>query len=573
MGDNSKKRRGKKRGTRRREWCRVSSIVGVVGAGTMGAGIAQVAAVAGHRVLLIDAVPGAARRGVAGIRERVTAQVARGRLDVNPDALDLEAIDEADGLIALAECGIVIEAIVEDLAAKRALFAELEGIVGPDCILASNTSSLAPTALAAGLEHPGRVVGLHFFNPVPAMKLVEVISGLATVPAIADAAADLATRWGKTVVRSTATPGFIVNRIARPYYAEAWRVWEEHACAPDVIDAVLTGAGGFRMGPFALMDLIGHDVNEAVTRSVWAAFGYDPRFAPALTQRALVEAGWLGRKSGHGVYAYADGTVSAAEPGTPGTPAPGEPPGATPGPAAVTEHTADGRPSPLRPLLDRAQVEVTVDVDVANEVESPAAAGTDRPVGSGTGRSGTARSGTGLPHGAVGLPSGGLLVPCDGATATSLAAVLGRPVIVADRMLDPARATAIAIAASAGCPPAVLAEAAGLLAAAGLAVRVIEDTPGLIVTRTVAMLVNLALDAVAGHVASEADIDTAMRLGVNYPLGPLAWGRQWGMGAVLRVLDRLEDWYRDGHYRASPLLRRMALAEQITAGGTAHELD
>ena len=266
--------------------------IGVVGAGTMGAGIAQVAAVAGRTVLIADAVPGAAARAVDGIRERVKAQVARGRLTVDPDALDVTAVDTADGL---ADCAVVIEAVIEDLAVKRALFAELEAVVADDTILASNTSSISPTALAAGLAHPERLVGLHFFNPVPAMKLVEVISGLATAPAVAAAAADLATAWGKTVVRSTATPGFIVNRIARPFYAEAWRLYEEHASVPQNIDAVLTGGGGFRMGPFALMDLIGHDVNEAVTRSVWAAFGYDPRFAPALAQRALVEAGWIGR--------------------------------------------------------------------------------------------------------------------------------------------------------------------------------------------------------------------------------------------------------------------------------------
>ncbi|MGH3281809.1 MAG: 3-hydroxyacyl-CoA dehydrogenase NAD-binding domain-containing protein, partial [Trebonia sp.] len=266
----------------------MTSVIGVVGAGTMGAGIAQVAAVAGHRVLIADAVPGAAARAIDDIRDKVRAQVARGRLTIDPEELSLTAVGAVAGL---AGCGVVIEAIVEDLAAKRALFAELESVVADDAVLTSNTSSLSPTALAAGLARPGRLVGLHFFNPVPAMRLVEVISGLATAPEVADAAADLAAAWGKTVVRSTATPGFIVNRIARPYYAEAWRVYEEHATVPQNIDAILTGAGGFRMGPFALMDLIGHDVNEAVTRSVWAAFGYDSRFAPALAQRVLVEAG------------------------------------------------------------------------------------------------------------------------------------------------------------------------------------------------------------------------------------------------------------------------------------------
>jgi 3-hydroxybutyryl-CoA dehydrogenase len=501
----------------------VRALVGVVGAGTMGAGIAQVAAVSGHPVLIVDAAPGAAERAVIGVRERVKAQVAKGRLNVDPDALDLAAVDSSAGLAALADRGIVIEAIVEDLAVKRAFFAELEDVVGPDCILASNTSSLSPTALAAGLARPERLVGLHFFNPVPAMKLVEVISGLATAPEVADAAADLATGWGKTVVRSTATPGFIVNRIARPFYAEAWRLHEEHASVPRVIDSVLTGAGGFRMGPFALMDLIGHDVNEAVTRSVWAAFGYDPRFAPSLAQRALVDAGWLGRKSGRGVYGYGQPAADAAAvPATASAP-----------PAVVVEHGSG--PSPLRPLLDRTGAAV-VPGDRDN---------TD----------------AGLPGGVIELPSGALLVQCDGTTATSLSAVFERPVIVVDRVLDPARATAIAVAPSDGCPPAALAETVGLLSAANLDVYVIDDTPGLIVTRTVAMLANLAADAVACRVASEADIDIAMRLGVNYPVGPLAWARQWGMGTVLRILDSLENWYRDGHYRASPLLRRAALAD------------
>jgi 3-hydroxybutyryl-CoA dehydrogenase len=487
----------------------MSETVGVVGAGTMGAGIAQVAVVAGHPVRIADAVPGAAARAVDAIRTRVRAQVAKGRYTVDPDNLDLTPVETVSGL---AGCDVVVEAIVEDLAVKRALFAELEAVLAPGAMLASNTSSLSPTALAAGLEHPGRLVGLHFFNPVPAMRLVEVISGLATDPAVADAAAGLATTWGKTVVRSAATPGFIVNRVARPFYAEAWRLREEHAAPAEVIDAVLTGAGGFRMGPFALMDLIGHDVNEAVTRSVWASFGYDPRFAPALGQRALVEAGWLGRKAGRGVYP-ADGApapVPAAAAADSGA--------ADAAPESVTEHGS----SPLRALLARA------------------------------------------PGDLLKLPSGALMTVSEGLTATSLAATSPGPVIVADRVLDPETATAIAVACSDGCPDAAVAEAVGLLQAAGLDVYVIEDTPGLIVTRTVAMLANLAFDALAGRVASEPDIDTAMRLGVNYPLGPLAWGRQWGTSTVLRVLDHLEDWYRDGHYRASPLLRRIAATAAVT---------
>src|SRR6266545_3242515 len=255
----------------------------------MGTGIAQVAAAAGHPVLLYDAVPGAAERAVSLVDSRV------------PDPLRLTA---TGSLADLAPARIVVEAVVEDLAVKRRLVADLEQVLAADCVLATNTSSLSPAVLAAGMAYPERIVGLHFFNPVPLMRLVEIVAGPATSAAVVDVVADLAAAWGKTAVRSTPTPGFIVNRVARPFYAEAWRLYEERTADPATIDRVLTGAGGFRMGPFALMDLIGHDVNEAVTRSVWTAFGHDSRFAPSLAQRQLVEAGWLGRKTGRGVYEH-----------------------------------------------------------------------------------------------------------------------------------------------------------------------------------------------------------------------------------------------------------------------------
>jgi 3-hydroxybutyryl-CoA dehydrogenase len=459
--------------------------VAVVGAGTMGAGIAQVAAVAGHPVLIYDAVPGAATAAVGTIRERVA------RRGTDPAAVDLTA---ADGLPDLGTAQVVVEAIVEDLAAKRALFADLEQVVAADCILATNTSSLSPTAVARDLHHPERVVGLHFFNPAPAMKLVEVIPGLATDASVTDATAALAQSWGKTVVRASATPGFIVNRIARPFYGEAWRLYEEGAADPATIDAVLTGAGGFRMGPFTLMDLIGHDVNEAVTRSVWTAFGHDPRYTPSLAQRALTDAGWFGRKSGRGVFDYRDGAVSPAGP-----------------PAAI--------PAP------------------------PASAITPTPA---------------WPASAVEFADGTLMVPSTGQTATELAASHGGPVIVTDRALDEQTATAIAIAASPSTSPAALNQAIATLQAAGRDVYVIDDVPGLIVTRTVAMLVNAGYDALQHQVASAADIDAAMRLGTNYPIGPLEWGERWGLPVVLDILDALHRAEGDPRYRASTLLRRRA---------------
>ena len=410
----------------------------------------------------------------------------------------------------------MIEAVAEDLAVKQALFADLEKVVTLDCVLATNTSSLSPTAIAAGLSHPERLVGLHFFNPAPVMRLVEVVSGLATDPGVAAAVTRLAEDWGKQVVQAAATPGFIVNRVARPFYAEALRLAEEQAAGPATIDAVLTQAGGFRMGPFALMDLVGQDVNEAVTQSVWTAFGYDPRFAPSLLQRALVEAGWLGRKSGRGWYRYGDD----APPPVPDV-APDRP---WPAGGEVTEHGV----SPLRTLLSRSGVGIRAQ---------------DRTVDL---------------HGTVELPSGALLVRCDGRPATALAK--DRPVVVVDRTLDDATAAGVAIAACDGCPAAALDEATGLLQVAGLAVYVIDDAPGLVVTRTVAMLVNGAVDARHKGVASAADIDTAMRLGTNYPLGPLAWGQSWGPAAVLGILEAMHAWYGEDRYRPSALLRRIAAA-------------
>jgi 3-hydroxybutyryl-CoA dehydrogenase len=486
-----------------------SAPVAVAGAGTMGAGIAQVAAVAGHPVIVYDAVEGVAARAADAIRARVARLAEKGRLEGSVD-LRLEVAGEL-GDLAPARC--VIEAVAEDLAVKQALFADLEKVVAPDCVLATNTSSLSPTAIAAGLSRPGRVVGLHFFNPAPLMRLVEVVSGLATDPAVAAAVTELAQSWGKQVVQAAATPGFIVNRVARPFYAEALRLAEEQAAAPATIDAVLTQAGGFRMGPFALMDLVGQDVNEAVTRSVWTAFGYDPRFAPSQVQRALVEAGWLGRKTGRGWYQYGEDAPPAVPDAAPARPAP----------AYVTEHGS----SPFRVLLDRSGAQV---------------------------RAGERRDGT------VELPGGAWLVRCDGRPATALAAEWDRPVVVADRTLDDATATGIAIAASDGGPEGAVAEGAGLLQAAGLTVYVIDDAPGLVVTRTVAMLVNGAVEAVNQGVASAPDIDAAMQLGTNYPLGPLAWGDRWGPGAVLAVLEAMQAWYGEDRYRPSARLRRIAAA-------------
>ncbi|AJE49162.1 3-hydroxyacyl-CoA dehydrogenase NAD-binding domain-containing protein [Celeribacter indicus] len=286
--------------------------IGVIGAGTMGAGIAQLAAAAGHEVLLYDAVGGAADTGRARVAEGLEKLVSRGKMTAEAVEALVGRIRVAADLSDFRGVALVVEAIVEKLEVKRAVFAELEGIVGPEAILASNTSSISVTSIARDLEHPERVVGMHFFNPAPIMKLVEVISGVATAPGVAQRVFDTAEAWGKVAVHAKSTPGFIVNRVARPYYAEALRLLEEQVADPATLDALLTEGGGFRMGPFTLMDLIGHDVNYAVSQSVFDAYYQEPRFRPSQIQLELVNAGRLGRKSGRGFYDYGTGAEAPA---------------------------------------------------------------------------------------------------------------------------------------------------------------------------------------------------------------------------------------------------------------------
>jgi 3-hydroxybutyryl-CoA dehydrogenase len=290
------------------------AVIGVVGAGAMGAGIAQVAAAAGHRVILTDASPAAVSRAKAGHLKAMAREVEKGRRTrEDGDALlarlsYVEGADEA-ALAAFAPCALVIEAVIEDLAIKRRLFTALEAVVAPEAVLASNTSSLSIAALSGACSRGERVMGVHFFNPAPVMPLVEIIPALGTDPALAAEVRALVDAWGKVTVIASDTPGFIVNRIARPFYGEALRIREEQIADCATIDWAMRELGGFRMGPFELMDFIGNDVNYAVTCSVFEAMAYDPRYKPALTQRRLVEAGWLGRKSGRGYYDYREGAT------------------------------------------------------------------------------------------------------------------------------------------------------------------------------------------------------------------------------------------------------------------------
>ena len=284
---------------------RKNSIIGVIGSGAMGSGIAQVAATASHKVIVYDNNKDSLIKAESNLKASLAKLVEKQKITADVEQSVLSNINFASSLNDLASCNLIIEAIVEKLEVKRSVFSELEKLVKDDCVLASNTSSLSITSIASSCNKPERVIGIHFFNPATLMPLVEIIPGIATNAAITSACKNLIDSWGKTTVIAKDTPGFIVNRVARPFYSEALRIYEEGIADMPTIDWAMKEIGGFKMGPFELMDLIGHDVNYIVTETVWTQFYFDPKFKPALSQKRLLEAGFLGKKSGRGFYNYA----------------------------------------------------------------------------------------------------------------------------------------------------------------------------------------------------------------------------------------------------------------------------
>ena len=287
-------------------------VIGIIGSGAMGAGIAQVVATAGHDVRLLDQNAAALEKAQANITVSLRKLAEKGKLTAEAAEATIARLHPTADMQDFADCGLVIEAIVEDLAVKQQVFKQVEAMVAADCVLASNTSSLSITSIAAACQRPERFIGIHFFNPAPLMQLVEVIPAVQTRAGLAEEMRALVASWGKRPVLAQDTPGFIVNRVARPFYGEAIRILEEGITDIATIDWALTELGGFRMGPFALMDFIGHDVNYRVTESVFTAFFYDPRYRPSFTQRRLFEAGYYGRKAGRGFYDYAPGASQPA---------------------------------------------------------------------------------------------------------------------------------------------------------------------------------------------------------------------------------------------------------------------
>ena len=483
----------------------------VVGAGVMGIGIAQVAAQSGHSVLLYDNRENAASEAIKKLRNTFDKLVSRGKLTEQDAGSAMALIRPVVNLSEVASCQLVVEAVVESLEIKRSIFHNLEDIVSTKCILATNTSSLSITAIANGLKHPERLVGMHFFNPVPLMKLVEVVSGLQTSAEIAEQVYRLATDWGKYPVYARSSPGFIVNRIARPFYAEALELLQQRSTEPAVLDACFRDAG-FKMGPCELMDLIGHDVNFAVTKSIYQANYSDKRYKPSIIQQELVEGGLWGRKSGQGFYQYPGESVENS-------------PMDNSSPNEVSENTVilHGDNFVARMLEDRLE-NMKISYSVCTDSDW-----------------------TGLDI------DGRQLRLTDGACASKM----GRDRVVFDLPLNHNSGDALAVAFSNRISDEWREESLNWLRWFGFEPQAVADLPGLVVARTIAMIINEAADAVQQGVCSEEAADNAMKLGVNYPQGPFEWLSRWDAGYVVKILEELADFYRGERYRVSPKLRHL----------------
>lgn len=494
--------------------------LGLVGTGAMGRGIAQIAAQSGVRVLLHDAMPGAARKARDGIGQTLDGLAAKGRLSAEAVAQAMQRLEVVQGPADLAPADVIVEAIVEDLGVKQQLFRDLEAIVPDDCVLATNTSSLSVTAIAAGCRRPARVAGFHFFNPVPLMKIVEVIDGVRTDPAVGNALMALGRRMGHTAVRAKDTPGFIVNHAGRGYGTEALRLLGESVAPVHVIDDILREQAGFRLGPFELLDLTGLDVSQPVMESIYRQYFDEPRFRPSPLAAQRKVAGLYGRKTGEGYYRYEEGRQVR--------------------PAAVP--VPEARPQ-------------SVWVSRAERAWGDAVAELLR----GLGATVEEDSGPSTHAVCVVTPLGEDVSTCcvheglDPARTVALDMLVGN-----DRhrtlMLSPMTA------------PEVRDAMHGLLGSDGVRVSVIRDSAGLVTQRVLATLVNIGCDIAQQGIATPADIDLAVRLGLGYPRGPLAWGDELGAPTVLQILQQLHALSGDPRYRPSPWLRRRAqLGVSLTA--------
>jgi 3-hydroxybutyryl-CoA dehydrogenase len=485
--------------------------VAVIGTGTMGRGIAQVCAQAGMTALLFDSREGAANEAVASIDKALDGQVAKGRMTAEVKQGVIGRLRAIGSLDEVAPAGVVIEAIVEDLATKRELFRALESRIAPDAVIATNTSSLSVTEIAAGCGNPGRVGGLHFFNPPPLMRLVEVIGGMRSDPTLVEALTGFVRRMGKHPVVATDTPGFVVNHAGRAYVPEALRIIAQGIASPREVDVLMKEAAGFRMGPLELLDLVGADVSHAVMVSIFEQYFGEPMYQPSAQLTVRVASGLYGRKTKQGFYNY-DGPPAASPPTTAVV--------AQPVPAAAWVADEDGG----RELA-----------------EWLTAAGVQCQVG-GTPGAGVLCFVTPLGEDASGAIVRLKLDPARSVAVDMLGRFKGRRTVMKTPLTTPETLGAAVAALSAGA-----------------AVTAINDSPGFVVQRLLAMIVNIGSRIAELRIAAPADIDTAVELGLNYPKGPLALGDMLGGARVLAVLDGMHAVTHDPKYRATAWLRRRAL--------------
>ncbi|MGE0748565.1 MAG: 3-hydroxyacyl-CoA dehydrogenase [Rhodospirillales bacterium] len=487
--------------------------IGIVGAGTMGRGIAQVAATAGFPVRLTDERHDALPDAKAFVDRMLSRAAEKGQMAADDAKAAVARIDLVDGIDGLAGCDLVIEAVLEDVDNKRALFQRLEAVVGPDCILVSNTSSLSVTAIAAACKTPERIAGYHFFNPVPLMKLVESVSAVRTAPWVMDALDAVAQRFGHRAVRAQDTPGFLVNHAGRGFYTEATRIVAEGIADFVAIDDILRdGGAGFRMGPFELMDTTGLDVSQAVMDSIYHQFYEEPRVRPQAFTRQRVAAGLYGRKTGRGFYVY-ENNAKVMPPSPPA-------PTALPRLAWVSHAVIESERAVVA-VLEAAGVAI----DRGNR-PGPDSLCLVTPLG----------------HDVTTIATAERLDPKRTLGVDALFGLDGRRTLMTNPLTDPAWRD--------------MAHAA--LAAGGHAVTVIHDSPGFVAQRVVAQIVNIGCDIAQARIAKPDDIELAVRLGLGYPKGPLGFGDAIGPARVLAILEALCEFYRDPRYRPSPWLVRRA---------------
>jgi len=481
--------------------------IAIVGLGTMGEGIAQTIASAGHPVQIFDISANKTEEALKNISKRLKKLVDKDKITSLKRTKILENISPVKNLNDLARSKLIVESIIEDLTSKQNIFCKLESIISKNVILATNTSSIDLNILSRKLKRPDRLVGIHFFNPAPVMKLVEIVSSDKTDPAVTELVSTLSKKWGKIPVNVRSSPGFIVNRAARPFYCEALFVLKECVTDCETCDAIIRDCGGFKMGPFELMDLIGLDVNYEVTRQMWENYEHHSRFLPSDLQKDLVEKGFLGRKSGRGFYSYEKHSEKMSVKNEKETKAP----------SSIIIEGPDNLPESLLKLINRSSIKKDFS------------------------------SGDGY----IRLPSNAIVGLSNGKSSVERSNEIGEKFISLDLCLDFEQTKRVALAPALDCPQTSLKEAVGLFQSFEKQVSVIQDIAGMVLTRIVAMVVNEASLIVQEKIADVDGVNIAMRKGLNYPLGPFEWADKWGLFSVAQALDNLFKVYGKRYQKSS----------------------